>query len=53
MFNNSATQKWKDMIKFYSLEGYHIRANQELYNEMDLKDQIGRLAYTGLNQKNI
>jgi len=25
---------WKDMIKFYDLEGYHIRANQELANEL-------------------
>jgi thiol-disulfide isomerase/thioredoxin len=27
-------QKWKDMIKFYRLEGYHVRANQELTNDL-------------------
>lgn len=32
--NDTDIQKWKDMIKFYSLEGYHIRANQELINDL-------------------
>lgn len=27
-------QKWKDMIKFYNLEGYHIRANKELIDDL-------------------
>lgn len=27
-------QQWKEMIKFYSLEGYHIRANDKLSNEL-------------------
>jgi thiol-disulfide isomerase/thioredoxin len=26
--------QWQDMIKFYNLEGYHIRANQELGNDL-------------------
>ena len=27
-------QKWKDMIKYYSLEGFHVRANQELITDL-------------------
>lgn len=27
-------QKWKDMIKFYDLEGYHIRANTEMTKDL-------------------
>lgn len=26
--------QWKDMIKFYGLEGYHVRANQELNEDL-------------------
>ena len=31
---DSDDQRWKDMIKFFNLEGYHIRANQELINDL-------------------
>jgi thiol-disulfide isomerase/thioredoxin len=38
-------QKWKDMIKFYSLEGNHIRANPELINDLRrIYGQEGSLA---------
>lgn len=26
--------QWKNMIKFYNLEGFHVRANQELSNDL-------------------
>ncbi|MFB6318249.1 TlpA family protein disulfide reductase [Saccharicrinis sp. FJH54] len=32
-------QKWKDMIKYYNLTGYHIRANKEL--KADLEHILG------------
>lgn len=32
--------QWKNMIKFYNLEGYHVRANQELGD--DLRRILGR-----------
>lgn len=28
------TVQWKNMIKFYNLEGYHVRANKELETEL-------------------
>ncbi len=28
------SKQWKDMIKFYNLEGYHIRANQKLNEDL-------------------
>lgn len=31
-------EAWKDMIKYYELEGYHIRINEKFYNElMDIR----------------
>lgn len=33
--------RWKDMIKFYQLTGYHVRANKEL--EADLNKILGSL----------
>lgn len=33
-------KQWKDMIKFYELEGFHIRANKEL--DADLKKLFGQ-----------
>jgi thiol-disulfide isomerase/thioredoxin len=27
-------QQWKDMIKYYNLEGYHIRANKQMYADL-------------------
>ncbi|WP_289023764.1 TlpA disulfide reductase family protein [uncultured Salegentibacter sp.] len=27
-------EKWTEMIKYYPLEGYHIRANKKLYNDL-------------------
>lgn len=26
--------QWKNMIKFYNLEGYHVKANEELQDEL-------------------
>jgi thiol-disulfide isomerase/thioredoxin len=28
------SEKWKNMIKFYELDGYHIRANEELFDDL-------------------
>lgn len=28
-------EQWRNMIKFYNLEGYHVRANNVLYEELD------------------
>ncbi len=37
--------QWKDMIKFYDLEGYHIRANEELGNDLrKIFDRDGSLS---------
>jgi len=33
-------EQWKNMMKFYNLEGYHIRANMEL--DKDLRNIFGR-----------
>jgi thiol-disulfide isomerase/thioredoxin len=33
-------QRWKDMIKFYGLDGYHLRANEKLTN--DLREILGK-----------
>ena len=27
-------EKWMEMIKYYQLEGYHIRANEKLYEDI-------------------
>jgi thiol-disulfide isomerase/thioredoxin len=38
-------KQWKDMIKFYNLEGYHIRANKEMTaNLRKIFDQNGVIA---------
>jgi thiol-disulfide isomerase/thioredoxin len=38
-------QNWKDMIKFYNLEGYHVRANQKFINDLrGIFGQKGSLA---------
>jgi hypothetical protein len=29
-----AEQKWKDMIKYYNLEGYHIKASEKLIRDI-------------------
>ena len=28
------TEKWMEMMKYYQLEGYHIRANKKLYDDL-------------------
>jgi thiol-disulfide isomerase/thioredoxin len=33
-------QRWKDMIKFYDLDGYHLRANEKLTT--DLREVLGK-----------
>ena len=39
------TTQWKNMIKFYNLEGFHIRANEELSSELrKLFDNNGSLS---------
>jgi len=39
------TTQWKNMIKFYNLEGFHIRANEELSSELrKLFDKNGSLS---------
>lgn len=32
---DEADKQWKDMIKYYNLAGYHIRASKELYADLD------------------
>lgn len=37
--------QWKNMIKFYNLEGYHIRANKELQTELrEIFDSNGSIS---------
>lgn len=37
--------QWKNMIKFYNLEGFHVRANQELSNDLrKIFDRNGSLS---------
>lgn len=37
---DNKNETWKDMIKYYELEGYHIRINEKFYN--DLRNLRGR-----------
>jgi thiol-disulfide isomerase/thioredoxin len=39
--SDNTDTRWKDMIKFYQLTGYHVRANKEL--EADLEKILGSL----------
>jgi thiol-disulfide isomerase/thioredoxin len=32
--NDWRDQQWKDMIKYYNLEGYHIRTNKQMYADL-------------------
>lgn len=32
---DNSDQRWKDMIKYYNLSGYHIRANREFNKSLD------------------
>ncbi len=53
--DEARSQAWKDMIKFYKLDGYHLRANKELTADLrKLFDKNGTIAipwYLLVNEK--
>lgn len=39
---------WQDMIKYYNLEGFHIRANKTLKNEINTKFEVSGIPHFAL-----